>query len=111
VAKQIVMDLEKVQCLAQVVQTRKALRIGPDVDGLQDSLYSVIDRGRAQEIALLPMLNNREVLTILYGDNPVSGKPLGKLRGVELFLAQAGMALENVFLHRKLRHFESTLSA
>ncbi len=111
VAKQIVMDLEKVQCLAQVVQTRKALRIGPDVDGLQDSLYSVIDRGRAQEIALLPMLNNREVWTILYGDNPVSGKPLGKLRGVELFLAQAGMALENVFLHRKLRHFESTLSA
>ena len=43
VAKQIVMDLEKVQCLAQVVQTRKALRIGPDVDGLQDSLYSVGD--------------------------------------------------------------------
>ena len=81
------------------------------MDGLQDSLYAVIDRGRAQEIALLPMLNNREVLTILYGDNPVSGKPLGKLRGVELFLAQAGMALENVFLHRKLRQFESTLSA
>lgn len=111
VAKQIALDVEKVQCLAQVVLTRKALRIGPDVDGLQDSLYAVIDRGRAQEIALLPMLNNREVLTILYGDNPVSGKPLGKLRGVELFLAQAGMALENVFLHRKLRQFESTLSA
>ena len=111
VAKQIALDVEKVQCLAQVVLTRKALRIGPDVDGLQDSLYAIIDRGRAQEIALLPMLNNREVLTILYGDNPVSGKPLGKLRGVELFLAQAGMALENVFLHRKLRQFESTLSA
>ena len=111
VAKQIAMDLEKVQCLAQVVQTRKALRIGPDVDGLHDSLYSVIDRGRAQEIALLPLLNNREVLTILYGDNPVSGKPLGKLSGVELFLAQAGIALENIYLHRKLRNFESTLSA
>ena len=110
-AKRIVMDLEKVECFAQVVQSRKLLRIGPDVDGLQDSLFSVLDQGRAQEIALLPMLNNREVLTILYGDNSVSGKPLGKLRGVELFLAQAGMALENIFLHRKLRDFESTLSA
>ena len=33
VAKQIVMDLKKVPCLAQVARTRKGLRIGPDADG------------------------------------------------------------------------------
>ncbi len=57
------------------------------------------------------MLNNRDVLTILYGDNPASGKPLGKLRGVELFIAPAGMALQNVFLQRKIKQFEAKLSA
>ena len=52
---------------------------------------------------LMPMLNNGEVLTILYGDNAKSGKKLGRPRGLELMLAQAGMALENALLQRKLK--------
>ena len=55
----------------------------------------------------MPMLNNGEVLTIFYGDNTKSGKRLGMPRGLELMLAQAGMALENALLQRKLK----TLSA
>jgi hypothetical protein len=55
------------------------------------------------------MLNNGEVLVILYGDNAGSGRPIGKLRGLELFMGQAGMKLENAFLHQKLRAFESKL--
>jgi CheY-like chemotaxis protein len=109
-AKELVIDLREARPLAQVVRSRQGLRVGKDIDGLEGSLFATIGRGRAEESALLPMLNNREVLTILYGDNPASGKPLGKLHGVEIFIAQAGMALENVFLHRKLRHFESNLS-
>ncbi len=51
----------------------------------------------------MPMLNNGEVLTILYGDNAKSGKKLGMPRGLELMLTQAGMALENALLQRKLK--------
>ncbi len=58
----------------------------------------------------MPMLNNNEVIAVLYGDNAETGKPLGKLRGLELFFNQAGMALENLSLHRKLRFFESMLT-
>ena len=47
--------------------------------------------------------NNGEVLTILYCDNAKSGKKLGRPRGLELMLAQAGMALENALLQRKLK--------
>ena len=39
---------------------------------------------------------------LLYGDNGVSGKPIGDLGGLELFMAQAGMALENKLLQRRL---------
>ena len=109
-ARNLVIDLKEAQPLAQVIQTRKALRVGEDADGLQGSLFTRIGRGRAREGALLPMLNSRDVLTVLYGDNPASGKPVGKLRGLEIFIAQAGIALENVFLQKKLRHFESNLS-
>ncbi|MGH9460115.1 MAG: hypothetical protein ACRD1X_02775 [Vicinamibacteria bacterium] len=103
-------DLKVARPLARVLQTRKALKVGEDVDGLQSNLFTRIGRGRAREGALLPMLNSRDVLTVLYGDNPASGKPVGKLRGLEIFIAQAGIALENAFLHKKLKHFESNLS-
>ena len=76
----------------------------------EESLYEAIGRGNTQECILMPMLNHNEVIAILYGDNAETGRPLGKLRGLELFFAQAGMALENLSLHRKLRFFESMLS-
>ena len=110
VARNLIMNIKETQPLDQVIQTRKSLRVGEDADGLQDSLYTRIGRGRAREAVLIPMLNSRDVLTVLYGDNPSSGKPLGKLRGLEIFIAQAGIALENVFLHKKLKNFESNLS-
>jgi len=110
-AKALVIDLKQAQPLAQVIRTRKSLRFGPEADGLQGCLFAHIGRGRSRDGALLPMLNSRDVLTVLYGDNPISGRPLGKLQGMELFIAQAGMALENVFLQKKLRRFESNLSA
>ena len=75
-ARNLVIDLKEAEPLAQVIQTRKALRVGEDADGLQGSLFTRIGRGRAREGALLPMLNSRDVLTVLYGDNPASGKPV-----------------------------------
>ncbi len=59
---------------------------------------------------LLPLLHNHEVLSIVYCDNPNSGRPLGNLSGLALFLAQAGMAMENASLHQRLRSFESQFS-
>ncbi len=53
----------------------------------------------------MPILYNRATLLLLFGDNGVSGRALddlGGLGGLELFMAQAGMALENKLLQRKL---------
>lgn len=59
---------------------------------------------------LLPLIHNHEGLSILYCDNPSSGRPLGNLSVLALFLAQAGMAMENASLHRRLRSFENEYS-
>jgi len=58
------------------------------------------------------MLYNRATLLLLYGDNGVSGRALddcGGLGGLELFMAQAGMALENKLLQRKLGSVEHSV--
>ena len=53
-------------------------------------------------MALLPLLTNRETIAVLFGDNPETGRELGRLEPLEVFINQAGIALENAFLQRKL---------
>jgi hypothetical protein len=54
------------------------------------------------EAALLPLLSGSEVFGLLFGDNPRSGRPVGDLKALEIFLSQAGMALQNALLKRRL---------
>ncbi len=48
-----------------------------------------------------PLISGDRVAAILYGDNP-SGKPLGPTDGLEIFLQQAGLAMDRALLERKL---------
>ena len=79
----------------------------PDV--ARRTMFEVIGRGKAKEAVLVPLLYNRATLLLLYGDNAPSGRALGDLGGLELFIAQAGMALENKLLQRKLSGADSDL--
>ena len=108
--QKLVVNVHQVDLLAEVVQSRSARR-SSNLDALEPTLLASIGRAQSSECILIPMLNNREVLAVLYADNSVTGRPLGKLRGLELFLTQAGMALENLTLHRKLSLFQSKLSS
>jgi hypothetical protein len=66
-------------------------------------LVETLGASTSGEAALLPLVTNRETIALLFGDNPVSGTPLRRLEPLEVFLAQAGVALENAFLTRKRR--------
>jgi len=99
-------DLQQVRPFAEVVYSHERLALDHEKNPLPPS----IDPGKAREYMLLPLLHNHEVLSILFCDNPNSGKALGNLSGLALFLAQAGMAMENASLHRKLRSFENQFS-
>jgi len=53
-------------------------------------------------VALLPLVSGRQVLGLLYGDNGVSRRPIGDLRGLEIFVLQAGTALHSALLQRRM---------
>jgi CheY-like chemotaxis protein len=65
-------------------------------------LLGKVGRFKSGEGALLPLLTHRETIALLFGDNPDSGRPLGRLDGLVVFINQAGIALENAFLQRKV---------
>jgi CheY-like chemotaxis protein len=99
-------ELQQAQPFAEVVYSRSPIRIAEG----RELAISGLAPGRSREKTLFPLLHNHEVLAVLYCDNPATGAPLPKLAGLSLFLVQAGMALENASLHRKLRAMENRYS-
>jgi CheY-like chemotaxis protein len=101
--REVAVPLSEASFLLDVVSRRKPWS-GPLPDGRwSQHLIGKIGRFRTSEAALLPLQTHREAIALLYGDNPETGRPVGRLDVLEVFVNQAGMALENLFLQRKLK--------
>ncbi|HSF19063.1 MAG TPA: response regulator [Vicinamibacteria bacterium] len=102
VAKRLVLDVARCQPVEEVVRTGSAYRIQEGSPSLSEALLAQAGRGLSSEAVLIPLLHHRATLLILFGDNPVSGSPLGELGGLEQFVSQAGIALEHKLRQHKL---------
>ncbi len=108
-AQRMSVDIGQNPAFAEAVRRGSAYRMSSDLAPLESPMFQVIGRGLATEAVLIPLLYNRATLLLLYGDNAPSGRALSDLGGLELFIAQAGMALENKLLQRKLSGARSGL--
>jgi CheY-like chemotaxis protein len=101
-ARDVVIPVGEPSVFSRAVTGRKPFS-GPLPDEKwANHLLGKIGRFKSGEAALLPLLTHRETIALLFGDNPDSGRPLGRLDGLAVFINQAGIALENAFLHRKV---------
>ncbi len=57
----------------------------------------------------LPMMSRGRVIAMLYGDSAVSGQELPDLTGMEIFMTQAGMAMEKALLELQLLHMKRSI--
>ena len=98
----VVLPLKSGSVLERAAATR-ATYVGPiDADDPVGRLVARLGGQPPRESALLPIAAGRQVFSVLYGDNARSGRPVGDLRGLEIFTAQAGIALHNAALKRRL---------
>jgi CheY-like chemotaxis protein len=101
-ARDVVIPLSEPSVFLDVTDSHRSL-VGPLPDGRWSQyLMGKIGRFRSGTVALLPLLTHRETIALLFGDNPETGRPFGRLDTLELFINQAGIALENAFLQRKV---------
>jgi hypothetical protein len=56
-----------------------------------------------EQIFLGPIISEGKVVAILYGDNLPEKRPIGDTEALEIFLSQAGLAMEKALLERRLR--------
>jgi CheY-like chemotaxis protein len=103
IVRDVVIPLSEPSVFLDTVTTHAAFA-GPMPDGRWGQyLMGKIGRFRSGAVALIPLLTHREVIALLYGDNPETGREFGRIEPLEVFINQAGIALENAFLQRKLQ--------
>lgn len=63
-----------------------------------EALLRAMGTSLPTSVAVMPIRNREKVVGILYGDNGIRREPFEDLAGLELFLEQAGFALENAVI-------------
>jgi CheY-like chemotaxis protein len=82
-------------------------KVSPGKGPLDRYLLENLGGGNPQEIFLGPIVSEGKVVAIIYGDNLPEKKPIGDTESFEIFLSQAGLAMEKALLERRLRGKES----
>lgn len=65
-------------------------------------LFDQLGGDRPEEVFIGPLLSEGRVVAVLYGDNLPDQKPIGDTEALEIFLSQAGLAMEKALLERRL---------
>jgi CheY-like chemotaxis protein len=109
-AREIAIPLGEPSVFLDVVSTRRPYA-GPPPEGRWSGyLLGRIGRFRTTGFTLIPLLTHRQTTAVLFGDNPETGLPFRRMEALEVFVDQAGMALENVFLQRKIQALQADAS-
>ena len=105
-ARQITVPLAEPSLIRDVIRERRTFSGPPPSDRWLGHVMGKIGRFQSKGVTLLPLVAHRETIALVFGDNPESGRDTGNLEPLEVFVQQAGIALENVFLQKKLQAAE-----
>jgi len=105
-ARQVTIPLGEASVFHDVARERRGFSGPPPADRWLGHLMGRIGRFQSKGLVLLPLVAHRETIALLFGDNPETGRDPAGLEALDVFVQQAGTALENVFLQRKLQTIE-----
>lgn len=87
----------------QLVETQVSVKIKPDDGAWSRYLLGQLGGGLPTEVFVGPIVSEGKVVALLYGDNLPEKKPIGDTDSLEIFLSQAGLAMEKALLQRRLK--------
>jgi hypothetical protein len=67
-----------------------------------DYLFNHLGGKRPADVFVGPLISEGRVVAVLYGDNLPDNKPVGDTESLEIFLSQAGLAMEKALLERRM---------
>jgi hypothetical protein len=87
---------------SQALTTMAPVRVAVAERTWDNYLLKQFGGQKPQEVFLGPLISEGRVVAILYGDNLPEQKPVGDTEALEIFLSQAGLAMEKALLERRL---------
>jgi hypothetical protein len=76
-------------------------------DDVTAQMIEVLGGTWPAEAALFPIVAEGKTVALLYCDNAPGGEGTGETEGLEIFISQAGLALEKSLLQRRIQEMES----
>jgi hypothetical protein len=104
--REIVVSYVDSDFLKKIVSEKRTYKGALEKDGITESLITDIGGAWPAEIAFFPLIAEGNVAALLYCDNLSTGEKFGETEGLEIFIDQAGLALEKSLLQRRLREME-----
>jgi CheY-like chemotaxis protein len=87
----------------RAITTRTTVKEPPERTEWSRYLFEQLGGGEPEEIFLGPLISEGKVVALLYGDNLPGKDPIIDTDSLEIFLAQAGLAMEKALLQQKLK--------
>lgn len=109
-AREIAIPLQEPSVFLDVITSRRPWSGLPPEGRWSGYVLQRIGRFHSNGIALIPLLTHRQTTAVLFGDNPETGRAFRRLEALEVFVDQAGVTLENVFLQRKVQALQAASS-
>jgi hypothetical protein len=87
----------------QVLESQIPVKLQPEPSRWNMYLMERLGGGVPKEVFLGPIVSEGKVVAVLYGDNLPEKREIGDTDSLEIFLSQAGIAMEKTLLHRRLK--------
>ncbi len=102
VIRTTVIPLKEESVLANVAQTKNTHKGSLDDGKWNDYLLKQLGGYSVSEVFVAPIVSRNRCVALLYGDNAGIAIPIGDTEALEIFLVQAGMAMDRAILERRL---------
>jgi hypothetical protein len=104
--REIKFDYDESPFLKKIIDEKRPYKGEMIKDLVTDLLIREIGQGYPDEVAIFPVITEGRVVALLLCDNLTTGDKIGETEGLEIFIDQAGLALEKSLLQRRLQEME-----
>ena len=101
-----VLHLGKSAFLKRIVTEQRPYKGTVEKDEATRYLLNELGGSWPSEAAIFPIVAEGQVVALLYADNVNTGAPITETEGLEIFISQAGLALEKALLQRRIQEME-----
>jgi hypothetical protein len=106
VVRNIKVPLNKPSLFLTVIDTRHSFIGSLERNECNDHLVSDLGGSKPQSVMAIPLIVDGKIALIVYGDNVPDHKPISGMETLEIFMNQAGMALEKALLEKRIAELQ-----